>query len=355
MPRDLDVSGSHIYLSEYWGVTVRDLDLTGLTSSSLVGPNGPDVWATADGIGNAATFNWIDQIGSDGTYIYIPNDNVIQRMHIATRVVETIAGQVGVATSIDGVGTAATFNYPTGVAVSGNNLFVSECTGKVIRKIDLTSMNVTTVAGTAGVSGSADGVGALARFNCPEGITLVGTDLYAFEYGNHLVRKVDTLTGTVTTIAGQAGVASDVDGTGTAATFNGVQAGVHLNGFLYAVEYSSHVIRKINLATAEVSAFAGTINTCGKVDGTGPAAQFCYPYSITTDGTYLYVADGNTDSIRKIDPATAEVTTLAGVYHRTKDATGPYASTPLLYPSGIVWTPSGLFFTSDGHSLSWIH
>lgn len=105
---------------------------------------------------------------------------------------------------------------------------------------------VTTFAGAAGQSGSADGTGADARFHNPDGIIAdVSGNLYVSDYGSHIIRKI-TPAGVVTTIAGTADQTGSVDGTGAAARFNwpaGIAIG--LSGNLYITDLENQTIRKI--------------------------------------------------------------------------------------------------------------
>ena len=106
-----------------------------------------------------------------------------------------------------------------------------------------TSGAVTTLAGT-GSSGSANGTGTSASFNCPTGITTDGTNLYLADYNNHLIRKIVISTGAVTTVAGT-GSSGSANGTGTSASFN-FPYGITTDGTnLYVVDTSNHLIRKI--------------------------------------------------------------------------------------------------------------
>ena len=106
--------------------------------------------------------------------------------------VSTIAGQVGVSGSTDGIGTAASFARPYGIASIGTDLYVADRDGNTIRKIDMLTNAVTTIAGT-GWAGSADGTGTAASFFSPFEITAVGTDLYVLDRNNHLVRKLSLI------------------------------------------------------------------------------------------------------------------------------------------------------------------
>ena len=90
----------------------------------------------------------------------------------------------------DGTGAAASFKFPYGTTTDGTNLYVADTGNNTVRKIVIATGVVTTLAGTAGVTGSTDGTGAAASFNRPGGITTDGTNLYVADTGNNTVRKI---------------------------------------------------------------------------------------------------------------------------------------------------------------------
>ena len=134
--------------------------------------------------------------------------------------VSTLAGTAGVSGSVDDTGAAAKFNYPHGVAVdAAGNVYVADMNNHTIRKITAAG-GVSTLAGTAGTFGNADGTGAAAKFNYPHGVAVdAAGNVYVADAGNHTIRKI-TAAGGVTTLAGTAGAAGSADGTGAAAKFN---------------------------------------------------------------------------------------------------------------------------------------
>jgi sugar lactone lactonase YvrE len=150
---------------------------------------------------------------------------------------------------------------------------------------------VTTIAGN-GSSGSADGVEDDARFYQPRGITTDGTNLYITDWDNHTIRQLALDTNTVTTIAGTAGNSGSTDGIGAAARFDSPR-GITTDGTnLFIVDYWNNTIRKMVLATGAVTTLAGN-PTSGRVstDGTGADAEFNVPSGITSDGTSLFVTE----------------------------------------------------------------
>ena len=328
----------------YMGGSVQGtaLGLTNTTDtvSTFAGTAGTQGFA--DGTGTAARFYDPEGITTDGTNLYVANtfDETICKIGIANAVVTTLAGNGGIG-SADGTGTGARFYDPFSITTDGTNLYVADTDNDTIRQIVIATGQVTTLAGSAGASGSADGTGTAARFYDPSGITTDGTNLYVADTGNYTVRQVVIATGQVTTLAGSAGVLGQDDGTGTAARFNR-PFGITTDGTnLYVADTDNETIRQIVIKTGVVTTLAGS-HLVGFADGTGTAASFHYPYGITTDGTNLYVADANNDAVRQIVIATGQVTTLAGsaLTRGSADGTGTAASFYL--PEGI---------TTDGTDL----
>ncbi|MEI7494447.1 MAG: hypothetical protein WCJ92_07635 [Alphaproteobacteria bacterium] len=144
---------------------------------------------------------------------------------------------------------ASGFNSPTGLVIdSSNNLFVSNTGNNTICKITPAGV-VTTIAGTAGTSGSTDAVGAAARFNSPWDIDIdAAGNLYIADRGNNLIRKLTNSSGTytVSTIAGTAGSSGSVDGTGSAALFNAPTGlAVDAFGYVFVTDTGNDTIRRL--------------------------------------------------------------------------------------------------------------
>src|SRR3954467_1472404 len=182
---------------------------------------------------------------------------------------KTIAGLPPQPGSADGVGSDARFYFPGYSAIdAAGNIYVTDTLNNTIRKIS-TAGTVTTFAGRAGESGSADGSLTTARFNSPNGITFdSGGNLFVADYGNNIIRKI-TAAGVVSTIAGSAGVSGSADGTGSTARFNGPQGiAVDANGNVYVTDRKNATVRKISSAGA-VSTIAGLAGFTGSANGVG--------------------------------------------------------------------------------------
>lgn len=302
--------------------------------------------ATIDATGIAASFVSVQGITTDGSNLYVADttDNKIRKIEIATGVVTTLAGS-GIEGTVDATGIAASFALPAGITTDGSNLYVADQFNHKIRKIVIATGNVTTLAGS-GTLGAVDATGSAASFSYPFGITTDGSNLYVADTGSRRIRKIVIATGAVTTLAGSA-TPGAVDASGSAATFL-TPKGITTDGSnLYVVDTNNRKIRKIVIATGAVTTLAGT-GASGAVDATGIAASFNLPIGITTDGTNLYVADTINNKIRKIVIATGEVTTIAGSgASNGLDATGSAAS--FNYPYAITTDGRNLYVADTGN------
>jgi secreted PhoX family phosphatase len=284
------------------------------TLAGLAGSSG-----SADGTGSAARFNApvgvaVDSAGN--VYVADDNNSTIRKVTPAG-VVTTLAGLAGSFGSADGTGSAARFQFPHGVAVdSADNVYVADGENNTIRKVTPAGV-VTTLAGLAGSSGSADGTGSAARFAFPDGVAVdSATNVYVTDTDNQTIRKV-TPAGMVTTLAGNASITNQygsvvggsADGTGSAARFNGPDGvAVDSAGNLYVADQNNNTIRKVTPVGTNwvVRTLAGVAGPYGSADGTGSAARFSNPFGVAVDGAgNLYVADSSNNTIRKGYPALA--------------------------------------------------
>jgi hypothetical protein len=318
------LSLSSFFVAELMGGSMQGLELS--LSKVVTKFAGTGSSGSADGTGTAASFQNPVGITTDGTNLYVADarNHLIRKIVISTGVVTTVAG-TGSSGSVDGTGTGASLNLPIGITVDETNLYVVEQDNNLIRQIVISTGVVTKVAGT-GSSGSADGTGTSASFNKPVGITTDGTNLYVGDSDNNLIRKIVISTGVVTTLAGT-GSSGSVNATGTSASFN-TPRGITTDGTnLYVADALNHLIRQIVISTGVVTTLAGTAGTSGSSNGTGTSASFYQPSGITTDGTNLYVGDGENHLIRQIVISTGVVTTVAGTGSSgSVDGTGTGAS-----------------------------
>lgn len=259
--------------------------------------------------------------------------------------VTTLAGS-GTATFTDGTGALASFNHPYGVTVAGNgNIFLADGDNNRIRQITPQGI-VTTLAGST-MGAWVDDTGSAARFNIPGGLAIdaTGTTLYVPEFLNNRVRKVTVPGGVVTTLAGD-DMGAWVDGPKAIARLNQPLAvGVDSAGNTYVADYANNRIRKIT-AAGDISTVAGS-GAADFAEGIGEQASFNSPAGIVVVGGNLYVSDTGNNRVRKIVIATREVTTFAGSGAATfADGTGTAAG--IAKPTGIaVHVATGDFYFND--------
>ena len=389
-PHGLAVDGNgNVYVADTGSHTIRKVTPAGVVTTLAGSPGNP---GHTDGTGSAARFGFPQGVAVDRSgNVYVADTlNDIIRMITPAGAVTTLAGTAGDSGSADGTGPAAQFALPTDVAVDGSdNVYVADSGNNTIRMITSAGV-VTTLAGLAGInSGSADGTGSAARFSNPTGVTLDGSgNLYVTDNSNNTIRMV-TSAGVVTTLAGTAGVTGYADGTGPAAKFND-PIGVTVDGSanVYVADTNNHSIRKITAggvvttfppfaqlafplgvavdgngtvfvadsnndtiraitAAGVVTTLAGSPGNFGFADGTGPTAQFHAPSGVVVDGSdNVYVSDSNNGTIRKITPA-GVVTTFAGRAENEGSADGTGAAAQFSDPTGMALDRSGNLYVAD--------
>ncbi len=356
-----------MYITEAGNADLRSISLgTTDIGTTLYGlPPG-----SSNGTGSTARFYSPRQMATNGRTVWLSDqlNDLVRNIDLASGYVGSMAGQVEVSKELDGTGSGAELNSPAGITTDGKALYVCDQAADTIRRIDIATGAVTTIAGSDGVYVHKDGTGTAATFMHPTGITTDGTNLYVCEQDDNDIRQIDLSTLKVTTIAGTPSLTGgDADGTGTAATFTG-PSGITTDGTsLFVTEASTNKIRRIIISTGVVTTFAGPaqppatqvggyVNAPG-VAGTDPGAnaRFRTPVGITTDGTSLFVADQFNDVIRKVDLASGTVTTVAG-------ADPPAAPPPVIetaeetdngtanaarfsWPIGITTDGTGLYVT----------
>jgi len=266
--------------------------------------------------------------------------------------VSIFAGQAGTSGSQDGLGAAARFQAPGGLAVDGaGNVFVADTGNNTIRKISPAGM-AATLAGQPGSHGSLDSQGGAARFWAPFGIAVDSRgNVFVAEVANGTIRRISPA-GQAGTLAGLAGNPGSNDGVGDNAQFrNPWGVAVDRSGTVYVADTSSSTIRKITPAGA-VSTFAGLAGNSGSSDGMGGQARFSNPHGVAVDGAgNVFVADTGNNTIRKITAA-GLVSTLAGRAGSPGLADGAPGVSQLRHPQNLAVDNSGRLYVADTDNLA---
>lgn len=278
-PNDITTDGVNFYVADYGSNIIHRISPAGVVTTLKDAVTGLPLY-----------FNRPSGITTAGNNLYVVNSgsNTISIVNITTKAVTTIgsttAGSVDVNAPLATTDTTqARFNQPTGITTDGIRLYVTDSGNHTIRQIDIATKAVSTVAGSSGSIGSSDGIQGAARFNVPNRITTDGASLYVTDFGNRSIRKVNIQTGTVSTLAGSSGpLGTDngtIDGTGTAARFNQPN-GITTDGTkLYITDSYRNSIRVVHTTTGVTSTMLIPVNSLHT------------PIGITTDGVSLFVTD----------------------------------------------------------------
>ena len=279
--------------------TVRKITASGVVST-FAGAAGQA--GTTDGVGALARFMMTQDAAVDAAgnvYVTDANAQTIRKI-TASGAVSTLAGLAMMSGSLDGIGSSARFRMPWSVAVDASgNLYVADSLNHAVRKVTPVGA-VTTFAGSLGTAAMKNGTATEARFDTPFGITLDRSgNLFVADGENHAIRKIAP-NGMVTTLAGSPGNPGAADGVGADARFNYPFAvSADATGNLFVADYANQTVRKIT-PDGVVSTIGGAAETGGFEEGKGSIARFSEPSDVAVDGTgQLFVADLSNNRIRK--------------------------------------------------------
>ena len=336
--------GGLVFFTDRVGENVRVLDLTAGVVFTAFGSEGDGQPGFEDGSGTQARLHKPTGLFVQGEILYIADsdNDAIRAADLTTGALITLAG-IGINGNADGPGDEASFSWPVDLVVAPDgDLYVVDPGGHCLRRVDLDDPDytVSTVAGAVGNAGHEDGVGGQVRMSEPRGLTRGdGREVWIIDTYNLAMRTLDLDSSEVTTVAGTPETYGHDDGVGAAAHFMTPSAGAWLDGKLYIVGTESHTVRVLDASTAEVTTLAGQPVQPGYQDGIGGNARFMLPRDIVvgSDGA-LYVLETGNRAIRRVDPATAEVTTLLA----PDDPLNPFAG-----PEGLASDGQGTLYVAD--------
>jgi DNA-binding beta-propeller fold protein YncE len=297
-------------------------------------------------------------IGPDGALYFCDLDNQrIRRLDLRTHRTATIAGSGQRGYHGDG-GPAvdASLNMPHEIQFdSGENLYIAERDSHVIRKVDTRTGIVSTCAGTGVPGFSGDGgPAAEAQLRQPHSIAVdTGGHLFICDVGNHRIRRVDLSTGIIETYGGTGGRTSTADGAPVRGTpLNGPRTIVFdRDGNLYVALREGNAIYRVPRKTQTIHHVAGTGEQGYSGDG-GPArlARFAGPKGLAYASGSLYVADTENHVVRRIDMATGSITTVLGTGRRGDGPEPDPLRCALARPHGVLVDAAGVLYVGDSEA-----
>jgi DNA-binding beta-propeller fold protein YncE len=280
---------------------------------------------------------------TDRLFIADSNHNRIVVTKTDGTLVDTIGtGDIG---ATDGAFDKATFYRPQGLALNGDNLYVADTENHLIRRIDLKSRTVETIAGTGQQTHDYFKVGPArsVALSSPWDLQLVGHVLYIAMAGPHQIWMLDLDKNEVSTFAGS-GREARLDGPLKEAGF-AQPSGMATDGkTLYVADSESNIIRAIDIAGGSVKTLVGgDLFEFGDVDGTGDDVRLQHPLGLLTYGDKLLIADTYNHKIKELDPKQDKVTSLFGT-GKPGQADGPASS---FYEPGGLALANGNLYVAD--------
>ena len=249
---------------------------------------------------------------SDRLFIADSNHNRIVITKLDGTLLDIIGN--GQAAPTDGDFSSAAFNHPQGMALDGNSFYVADTNNQLIRRINLDTKTVETVAGT-GQQINEVNIGGAARkipLNSPWDLQIVGSQLFIAMAGNHQIWMMDLTQNTIAPFVGS-GLEARTDGSFAKAAF-AQPSGLTSDGEnLYVADPESNIIRVVNLAKKTVKTLAGgNLYEFGDADGTGDEVRLQHPLGVAVWGKNILIADTYNHKIKILNPAKGVVKTFAG-------------------------------------------
>ena len=361
----LDGAGN-LLIGDTLNLRVRKVDAVTGILTTLAG-SGERILLGEGGPATAATLTFPHGVAvdaSDNLFIADTSNDRIRKVDAASGIITTVAGSGESGFFGDaGPATTAMLSGPSGVAAdASDNLFIADAGNVRIRKVDAATGIITTVAGNGNFGFSGDGGPAteaalgLSFFSGSEVVPDAAGNLFIADTFNHRVRKVDAVTGIITTVAGsgEEGFSGDGGAATAAALSSPLGVAVDSIGNLFITDRDNNRVRKVDAASGIISTVAGSGEEGFSGDGgAATAAALSSPLGVAVDAIdNLFIADAGNVRIRKVDAATGIITTVAGSGGFGFSGDGGRSTTAALrlgFPagSGVAVDSAGNLFIAD--------
>lgn len=248
----------------------------------------------------------------------------------------------------------ARLNFPSAVAVDRlGNVYIADTMNHRVRKVDAKTGIITHVAGTGQARYSGDGGPAVqAAINEPTGLAVTDEALYVADQSNNRVRRVDLVTGIITTAAGDGWAAYSGDQVPAVQASLAGPSGVAVggDGLLYVADTFNSRIRSVDPATGEISTVAGdggTYRYQGPEESSSPSLSRPAGIAVSHDGK-VYMTDSDSHLIRVWNGRTKTITRLSGTGVAQFGGDGGDAlAGSLSYPFGVAVDAVGTVYVAD--------
>lgn len=260
-------------------------------------------------------------VSGDLVFLAEAGGHVVSMMDLITGRYSIVAGTGTPGYTGDGgAAKAAKLHNPTGMAFHDRYLYIADQSNHRIRRVDISSGIITTVAGTGEPGFGGDGGPATsAKLLNPSHVVATETMLYISDKGNNRIRSVNLPTGVIRTIAGGGTSSGGANTPGTSLELKGptgmaiVHDTLSRTDTLYFAEEMGHIVRRLDLRSGLVSLAAGT-GTAGYLGdgGRGVDAWLAFPQDLVAAGSNIYIADSRNYRVREFNRFTRRITTVAG-------------------------------------------
>jgi len=279
----------------------------------------------------------------DRLFIADSNHNRLVITKLDGTLIESIG--TGVPGAVDGEFDKASFNRPQGMALDGESLYVADTENHLIRRVDLKTRTVQSVAGTGQQTRDyfKQGPARTIELSSPWDLQLVGRQLYITMAGTHQIWKLDLDKQEVSTFAGS-GREARQDGPLLEAGF-AQPSGIASDGKkLYIADSESNIIRAINIASGKVETLVGgDLFDFGDVDGSGDDVRLQHPLGVFAINGEVLIADTYNHKIKELDPKARSVKTFLGT-GMPGQADG---AVPSFYEPGGLSVANGKLYIAD--------